>query len=176
MNSDFNLVPKLGDVVINQIKNFNSYALTKVQVIPNENLKERYKSLGLCIECNQPNTGNYWCHNCNSKHFQKGFNEWTSGNKEIDQFIQKIQLNSTGNYDVLEWIPHDRIKNIEFLAEGGFGLVYKALWIDGHILYWDVEDKKWQRKPNMEIVLKYLKDAQNLTNDFLQEVNNSFFF
>src|ERR1044072_9487686 len=92
---------------INQIKDFTHDELTEEQkslideLIPNEELRERYKKHGLCKECNQPNTGNNeyndcpWCQSCNYKHFQCDFNKWTSGNKEIDEFIQKFQLNAT---------------------------------------------------------------------------------
>ena len=106
--------PKLSDDVINQIKDFKHsydlfYDLTEEQkslideLIPNEELRERYKKYGLCEECSQPNTGHYWCQSCNSKHFQQDFNKWTSGNKEIDEFIQKFQLNATRYEEVLEW-------------------------------------------------------------------------
>src|ERR1044072_3287867 len=99
MNS--NAYNKLSDDVINQIKDFKysyntNYDLID-ELIPNEKLRERYKKHGLCDECSQPNTGNNrhnlcpWCQSCNSKHFQQDFNKWTSGNKEIDEFIQNFQ-------------------------------------------------------------------------------------
>src|SRR5687767_8116336 len=96
---------KLSEDVINQIKDFRYYKLTQEQkslideLIPNEELRERYKIHGLCNECSQPNTGHYgsynryyWCQSCNSKYFQQDFDKWTSGNKEIDEFLQKFQL------------------------------------------------------------------------------------
>ena len=111
---------KISKDVINQIKKFSkpnyydySYELPFyndlteeqksliVKLIPNEELRERYKKHGLCKECSQPNTGNDnyndypWCQSCNSKHFQQDFNKWTSGNKEIDEFIQNFQSNAT---------------------------------------------------------------------------------
>src|SRR2546425_9928807 len=116
--------PKLNDDVINQIKDFPKpdyyynlpfyNHLTEEQktlideLIPNEELRERYKKHGLCKECSQPNTSHehifrVWCQSCNSKHFQQDFNKWTSGNKEIDEFIQKFQLNATRLEEVLEW-------------------------------------------------------------------------
>ena len=99
MNS--NTYNKLSDDVINQIKDFTYYYLTEEQkslideLIPNEELRNRYKNNGLCKECSQPNTGYNWCQSCNSKHFQCDFNKWTSGNKEIDEFIQNFQLKAT---------------------------------------------------------------------------------
>ena len=118
MNS--NTYDKLSDDVINQIKDFpNYYYWTQEQkslideLIPNEELRERYKNYGLCEECRQPNTWNNWCQSCNSKRFQNNFNKWTSGNKEIDEFIQNFQLNATCNEEVLEWIPYEKFSNIE---------------------------------------------------------------
>src|SRR6266487_3702185 len=155
--------PKLSNDVINQIKDFPHsykpyYVLTEEQkslideLIPNEELRERYKKYGLCKECSQPNTGydnsydcHGWCQSCNSKHFQQDFNKWTSGNKEIDEFIQKFQLNATRYEEVLERIPYEKFKDIEYLAKGGFGIVHKAKWIDGYIRYWDINQAKWVR-------------------------------
>jgi hypothetical protein len=172
---------KLNEAIINQIKDFEhsynayDYDLTEEQkslvdeLIQNEELRERYKKYGLCEECNQPCTGKGWCQSCNSKHFQQDFNKWTSGNKEIDEFIQNFQLNATCFMEVLEWIPDDRFENIKYLAEGGFSTVYKAKWIDGFITSWDINQNKWNRTRE-DVVLKCLNNSQNLATDFLQEV------
>ena len=165
---------KLSDDVINQIKDFPNHLTEKQkslidELIPNEELRERYKKYGLCEECSQPNTGWDWCQSCNSKHFQQDFNKWTSGNKEIDEFIQKFQLNATCYEEVLEWIPYEKFSDIKYLAKGGFGTVHKAKWIDGYIWNWDINQTKWSRS-HIDIVLKCLNNSQNLTTDFLQEV------
>jgi hypothetical protein len=149
------------------------------ELIPNEELRERYKSNGLCKECSQPITTYKWCQSCNSKHFQQDFNKWTSGNKEIDEFIQKFQLNATHYEEVLEWIPYEKFSDIEYLAKGGFGTVHKAKWIDGYIEYWDTNQTKWRRydyEDSKYIVLKCLNDSQNLTTDFLQEVCSLYYY
>src|ERR1043165_4795526 len=131
MNSNTH-TPKLSEDIINQIKGFTYDKLTKEQtslidkLIPNEELRERYKKYGLCTECIQPGTGPAWCQSCNSKHFRQDFNKWTSGNKEIDEFIQKFQLNATSGDKILEWIPYKNFDNVKYLAKGGFGTVYKA--------------------------------------------------
>ena len=66
------------------------------KLILNEELKNRYKNHGLCEECKQPNTGyndGYpWCQSCNGKRFQQNFQNWTSGNHDIDELIQRTQL------------------------------------------------------------------------------------
>src|ERR1044071_4914762 len=110
---------KLSEDIINQIKDFAYYNLTQEQksfideLIPNEELRERYKKDGLCEECSQPHTSWKWCQSCNSKHFQQEFNKWTSGNKEIDEFIQKFQLNATCWQEVLEWIPYENFVDVK---------------------------------------------------------------
>src|SRR5206468_12294118 len=100
---------------------------------------------GLCPECNQPNTGENWCKECYSKKFQQNFGNWTSGNKSIDKFIQESQLNARHHYELLEWIPYNRLRNIKFLAQGGFSTVYEATWLDGLIHCWDYEKQDWKR-------------------------------
>ncbi|GBC45191.2 kinase-like domain-containing protein [Rhizophagus irregularis DAOM 181602=DAOM 197198] len=67
------------------------------------------------------------------------------GNHEVDKFIQKTQLKAKRYRDVLEWIEYDRFENVEYLAKGGFGTIYKAIWKDGFIKSWDSENNKWIR-------------------------------
>ncbi|RIA99196.1 kinase-like domain-containing protein [Glomus cerebriforme] len=128
----------------------------------------------LCEECNQPETNLNWCQPCNSKRFQQDFNKWSSGNKEIDEFIQNIQLNATHCTELLEWIPYNRFKNIKYLAKGGFGTVYSAEWDDGIIIRWDNSQNKWIRRKDYyeKVALKCLNDSQHLHEDFFQEIIN----
>jgi hypothetical protein len=70
-----------------------------------KNCEEKY---GRCVECEQIYTGENWCQNCNSKRFQQNFDNWTSGNDDIDKFIQNTQLSAKNCYQLLEWIPYER--------------------------------------------------------------------
>ncbi|RIA85007.1 kinase-like domain-containing protein [Glomus cerebriforme] len=125
----------------------------------------------LCKECNQENTGYEWCNACNAKHFQQNFENWTSGNDDIDKFIQNAQLSAVGYYKVLEWIPYDRFYKFEYIAKGGYGKVYKANWIDGYIGYWDDENQNWQRyQLNKLVALKSLNNSENITLEFINEI------
>ena len=128
---------------------------------------------GLCEECNQKNqknTGYKWCFACNAKHFQQNFEKWSSGNVDIDKFIQDTQL-SANNQRALEWIPYDRFYDIEYIAKGGYGKVYRANWIDGYINNWDIENQNWVRYgSNMFVALKSLNNSKNVTLEFLNEV------
>ena len=175
---------KLSDDVIEQIKDFDYKNLTEEQellidkLILNEELKEHYKKYGLCKECKQPNTGYtgfYWCLSCNAKRFQQNFQNWTSGNHDIDKFIQKTQLKARNYKEVIEWVEYDRFENVEYLAKGGFGTTYKAIWKDGYIRYWDSENNQWKRRIHTEnggypVALKCLHNSQDITAEFLREV------
>jgi hypothetical protein len=100
----------------------------------------------------------YWCQHCNSKRFQQNFDKWTSGNEHVDRFIRESQMGR--NYDeVLEWIPYNRLRNIQYLAKGGFSTIYKAIWLDGNIYYWRDKKQKWKRGRNI-LTRKDYKNAR----------------
>ena len=168
---------KLSDDVFEQIKDFVHNKLTEEQkllvdkLILNEELKECYKEYGLCKECKQPNTFYILCQLCNAKRFQQNFKNWTSGNHDIDEFIQKTQLKAKNHREVIEWIEYNRFENIEYLAKGGFGTVHKAIWKDGYIGYWDSENNQWKRYGNAKVALKCLHNSQDITPEFLREVS-----
>jgi ribosomal protein L37AE/L43A len=179
---------ELSDDVIEQIKDFKHNNLTEEQellidkLILNEELKNHYKNYGLCKECKQPNTGYcgdgiYWCQSCNGKRFQQNFQNWTSGNHDIDELIQRTQLKAKNRKEVIEWIEYDRFENIEYLAKGGFGTTYKATWKDGFIRNWDSENNQWKRdtKYGRKVALKCLHNSQNITVEFLNEVRYFFY-
>src|ERR1700722_15734155 len=170
----------LSDDVFEQIKDFDIDELTEEQkllidkLILNEELKESYKGCGLCKECKQPNTGYKWCQLCNAKRFQQNFKNWTSRNSEVDKLIQESQLNAKDLWEKLEWIEYDRFENIEYVARGGFGTIYKAIWKDGYIRNWDCETKQWNRKDSWNtsssndiVALKCLNNSKDITMEFL---------
>jgi len=143
-----------------------------------------------------------WCKECYSKKFRQNFGNWTSGNDNIDKFIQESQLNARFSLELLEWIPYDRLRNIKFLAQGGFSTVYEAIWLDGLITNWDYEKQNWKREvfkcdeqhykdannPQIKnplksnekyrhpVVLKSLNDSSNINEDFLNEVSSHTIF
>src|SRR5579883_1141281 len=80
----------------------------------------RLEKYGRCEECNQPNTEYDWCQSCNATRFQKAFSTWTSGNKEIDYFIQNTQIHAWQNELILEWYPWELFSEIEKLGQGGY--------------------------------------------------------
>ncbi|RHZ86182.1 hypothetical protein Glove_54g122 [Diversispora epigaea] len=143
-----------------------------------ENLEDNPEK---CSKCHQDIERN-WCHPCNSKRFQNEFGKWTSEDREIDEFIQQMQLSANKYREIIEWIPFGRLENVTYLAKGGFGIVYKANWLDGFIC--SHEKKKWYEFGKQVVWNRYgkqnvcLKSFNNLTNkiDFLQEIKNQLKF
>ncbi|CAB4443804.1 unnamed protein product [Rhizophagus irregularis] len=112
---------------------------------------------------------------CNAIHFQHKFIDWTSGNNDIDKFIQETQLSEHASNirirNALEWVPYDRFYDIKYIAKGGFGKVYRANWIDGYLVNWDDENKNWMRyNQNMFVALKSLDNSKNVTLEFMNEI------
>ena len=119
----------------------------------------------ICGKCNEI---------CYAIHYQRNFKNWTSGNNDIDKFIQDIQLSVHTIFEVykaLEWIPYDRFYDIKYIARDEFGKVYKANWIDGPIDEWDDENENWKRQyQNKFVALKSLNNSKNVTLEFMNEV------
>ncbi|RHZ82117.1 hypothetical protein Glove_114g87 [Diversispora epigaea] len=106
---------------------------------------------GICPECNQDYTSWNWCKSCNSKHFQNDFNKWTSGNNEIDKFIQDIQLNADSYWEIFEWISYDRFKDVKKYVE------------------------QWKRRVENKVALKKFDNFVNF-DDVLNEWINGYYF
>ena len=70
----------------------------------------------------------------------------------------------------LEWVPFDRFEDIKQIGEGEFA---KATWIGGNAKYFKQDDGCWEkRKPvPKKIALKRLNESQNISAEYLNEVN-----
>ncbi|POG82356.1 kinase-like domain-containing protein [Rhizophagus irregularis DAOM 181602=DAOM 197198] len=143
------------------------------RVVYMEDLEKRKQVYGVCGECNEPGTGNRWCQPCNAKRFKDNFKNWTSGNKDIDEFIQQSQINAVYHTKCLEWIPFEKFQNITYIAEGGYGKIYSAERPEGYIKYWDIENQKWYRHQQYsKYALKSLNDSSDISSDFLNEIKS----
>ena len=126
-----------------------------------------------CPECGRE-VGDY-CNPCNSAHFRDNFANWTSDDSNMDKLIQNSQLNANTTHQLIEWIEYSNLEIIDFVAQGGFGKVYKAIWKDGHMEYWDSKNNQWNRSKNRPVALKCLHNSQDITAEFLREVSSFFF-
>ncbi|CAG8449971.1 9947_t:CDS:2 [Acaulospora morrowiae] len=125
-----------------------------------------------CEYCEQDKTDIRWCKTCNAEHFSKL--QWESGNNIIDSFIRGIQNRAVNHHRVLEWVSFKNFENVECIAEGGYGIVYKAKWIGGRILYFDSKTQDWHRSGDMDVVLKCLHNLNNTTEQTEQFLKEKF--
>ena len=96
---------------------------------------------------------------------------WTSsGDKKLDEIIRNTQLEAKGfeSYFYIEWIPYDDLKDIEKIGEGGFATVYQSEWSNGPRF---VMNNKRRYYINGLVALKKLENSQNVSDEFLKEVN-----
>jgi hypothetical protein len=120
-----------------------------------------------CINCDKiyTNIQYKWCKSCQIKNLIN----WTSGNEKIDNFIQTIRLKINEPKDmVFEWIPYNQLDKIKKQNKCNFATISSAIWKNGP-LYWNKNIKRYMRKSNKNVSLKYLYNLQNLI-DFLNEV------
>ncbi|RIA87284.1 hypothetical protein C1645_827992 [Glomus cerebriforme] len=82
-------------------------------------------------------------HDKNRILFNVGTNEnsnflnWTSGNDDIDNLIQKCQLETDEPNLIIKRIPYNNFHYIEYLTKGECSEIYTAVWIDGSFDEWD---------------------------------------
>ncbi|GES83281.1 kinase-like domain-containing protein [Rhizophagus clarus] len=151
-----------------------------------EDIEKRKEIYGICGECNEPGTGEYWCQPCNAKRFKKNFKNWTSGNKDIDDLIQHSQINAVHYKNCFEWIPYENFQNVNYITKGSFAKIYLADWPEvqdflneakSHlqIYLWDIIQcfgiTQDPNTKNYMMVLYYCKDG-NLRNNYLNDPEN----
>jgi hypothetical protein len=71
---------------------------------------------------------------------------------DVYDYVRKIFLNSRTNQLSINEIPHTQITNFKYVAEGGFGIIYKATWL------------------GQDVAVKRFLNSQNISKYFLNEV------
>ncbi|GES82833.1 kinase-like domain-containing protein [Rhizophagus clarus] len=120
--------------------------------------------------CTCGDADSFWCQVCENRRFKSSFLKWTSGNKSLDSLIQETQLTTAGPFNYLEWIPFDRFRHIKSFDVGGYGTLSTAVWLDGPRSLRDEKiQTKWKRDSRKKVMLKFLRDSEHITQDFLNE-------
>ncbi|CAG8613309.1 16721_t:CDS:2 [Funneliformis caledonium] len=131
-------------------KDYNTFANISVRFSQPENSRP-LGNFGQCEECGGLNTG---------------------GDDEIDRFIKEAQSHATNFRSVLEWIKYQEFTNVKHLADGGNSTVFTANWLQGPIQAWNKSINDWERQTNLGlIILKRIKDSNNLTSSFMNELS-----
>ena len=126
----------------------------------------------ICENCNQECLATLFCEYCVQNYLKANFSNWTSGNNDIDNLIQKCQIETFRPDTIIEWIPYNNLQNIRYLTKGGFSEIYTADWIDGRYEEWDSKEQKLIRLGREKVILKGLENVENANQSWLEEVCN----
>src|ERR1051325_4429381 len=99
----------------------------------------------VCENCQDECLATLFCEHCVRNYLKANFSNWTSGNDDIDNLIQKCQMEALLPSFIPEWIPYNNLQNIKYLTKGGCSEIYTADWIGGGYMEWDSNEKKLKR-------------------------------
>jgi|SRR6266498_3575393 len=125
----------------------------------------------ICENCQLECLATLFCENCVRNYLKSKFSNWTSGNDDIDNLIQKCQMETTRPNKIMEWIPYNNLKNIKFLTKGGCSEIYTAIWVDGNYMKWDPKEQQLKRFGSRQVILKKL-DVEKVNQSWFEEVCN----
>ena len=125
-----------------------------------------------CTRCNELCICE-WCKQCQLDRLRKNFTKWTSGNSDIDKFIQEMQLKVNHHDDVIfEWIPFNQFNITRILSKNKSNKKYSATWKDGPLKFdslfnefADFYTYKYKRNISLEVTLKYFHDLQKVIDE-----------
>ena len=113
-----------------------------------------------------------FCEYCVRNYLKAKFSNWTSGNDDIDNLIQKCQIETLIPEKIVEWIPYNNLQKVKYLTEGGFSEIYTAVWIDGRYDEWDIKEQELKRFGGQSVILKKLENVENANQNWFEEVCN----
>ncbi|GES75142.1 kinase-like domain-containing protein [Rhizophagus clarus] len=136
------------------------------RILHNEGIKR------ICENCNKECLAILFCEHCVRNYLKANFLNWTSGNDDIDDLIQECQMKIMGPHAIPEWISYNNLENIEYLTKGECSEIYTAIWIDGHFIEWDSNEKQLKRFGKHLVVLKKLKNVENASKSWFKEAKS----
>ncbi|CAB4441610.1 unnamed protein product [Rhizophagus irregularis] len=127
-----------------------------------------------CLKCDETYTNiEYkWCRPCEINCLREKSVILSSGNKNIDRFIQEMQLKINHPTEIIfEWIPYHQFNSIKKISKDNSTMVNLAIWKDGPLFYYPSKNK-YKRILNERVTLKIIYNLQITVNDFLNKVKN----
>jgi hypothetical protein len=129
----------------------------------------------ICENCQDECLATLFCEHCVRNYLKAKFENWTSGNNDVDNLIQKCQMEAILPGLIPEWIPYNNLRNIKYLTKGRFSEIYTAEWIGGRYEEWDFKEKKLKREfesGSQQVALKKLENVESANRSWLSEVYN----
>ncbi|RIA80243.1 kinase-like domain-containing protein [Glomus cerebriforme] len=125
-----------------------------------------------CENCQERCLATLYCEHCIRNCLKSKFSNWTSGNNDIDNLIQKCQLETISPNKIIEWIPYENLSNIEYFTKGGISKIYSADWIGGNYSKWDPKEKQLKRHGTKNVIVKKLENVENANRDWFEEAKS----
>src|SRR5438105_2002609 len=66
----------------------------------------------ICEDCQDECLATEYCEHCVRNYLKANFSKWTSGNNDVDDLIQKCQMETIHPNKIVEWIPFNNLQNI----------------------------------------------------------------
>src|SRR3954452_20240358 len=126
----------------------------------------------ICENCNQECLAPLYCEFCVRNYLKANFSNWTSGNDDIDNLIQKCQMETLMPNKIVEWIPYNNLQNIKYLTKGGCSEIYTADWINGGYEEWDFKEQQLKIFGSLDVILKRLENVESANQSWFEEVCN----
>ncbi|GES93454.1 kinase-like domain-containing protein [Rhizophagus clarus] len=120
-----------------------------------------------CKKCGKQYTNivEEWCESCQMNYFGK--NWVSSGNEKIDNLIHEMQLKINYESDIVfEWIPYEKLNDIQEISKYDFDKMHYATWEDGPLYYTDGE---WKRKSNKMIKFNKYTNIYGISQNLYTE-------
>lgn len=104
---------------------------------------------------------------CRSNSLSKG-QCLSSGNKEIDSFIQDTKSKKKHCDDFIEWIPYSSIVINDLITQGGFSKIFRGEWKP--LVQFEITNNSQTSIQTVDVVLKVLNGSKIFKARFLTEV------
>ncbi|GBC13730.2 kinase-like domain-containing protein [Rhizophagus irregularis DAOM 181602=DAOM 197198] len=85
--------------------------------------------------------------------------------KEIIE--KQLKLNNNPRDRILKWIPYDEFIDIKEIGQSGLAT---TVWKEGPLFY--NENEGWIRLSYQKVILKFLYDSENITDEFINKVES----
>src|SRR2546421_1644079 len=119
-------------------KDEKSYAIKILnRDFDHEKIRNNEGTKRICENCQDECLATLYCEHCVRNYLKAKFSNWTSGNIDIDNLIQKCQMETHKPNMIIEWIPYNHLQNIKYLTKGGYSEIYTADWVNGSYEEWD---------------------------------------
>ncbi|CAG8741828.1 15086_t:CDS:1, partial [Acaulospora colombiana] len=132
-------------------KKEESYLLRVIQKsFDDESVRNKRGNKRQCRYCEEWTYAAHHCVHCIREYLRNNFQNWTSGNAEVDALIQECQNSTIRPSFVIEWIPYKNFSEVEYKKRGGCASIFKAVWRDGPYDKWNSEKQEIERKGLIE--------------------------